>query len=298
MLHQKAMDLRDILESAESGCVFMSEVQIGFEAGEFEECARANGFRYWLASDLLVMLGYDDQKSFMRAVNRARQACLSLNVPLDENFEVVKESGQPNDYKMSRFACFLTAMNGNPKNPRVAAAQAYFAAIAETIRRSIEEPGTVERIVLRSEVTQREITLSGVAKEAAVECYPLFQNAGYRGMYNMDLKKLKQYRGVDADRSLLDFMGKTELAANLFRVTQTEEKIQANGIRGQKNLEKAANEAGAEVRATMMRISGRKPEELPLSEDIKAVSGGMRKAHKVFRDLDKKSLPKPSGSKN
>ena len=166
------------------------------------------------------------------------------------------------DYKLSRFACCLAAMNGDPKKPQVAKAQAYFVMWAEACRLSLRVDG-VERVGIRAEISEHERTLSGIAHQAGVPSYGLFQNAGYRGLYNMDLFQIRRAKGVPQTRSPLDFMGKTELAANLFRVTQTEEKIRASGIRGQAALERTAHEVGHKVRKTMIEISGRRPEDLP-----------------------------------
>jgi DNA-damage-inducible protein D len=143
--------------------------------------------------------------------------------------------------------------------------------------------------------------LSGTAKRAGVVEYGLFQNAGYRGLYNMDLFQIRRAKGVPEGRSPLDFMGKTELAANLFRVTQTQEKIQMEGIRGQPALEKAAHQVGRKVRSTMIEISGRRPEDLPPAEDIKQVHKKLKSSHREIRKLDKSGagsaqLPPPSVS--
>ena len=128
--------------------------------------------------------------------------------------------------------------------------------------------------------------MSGTAKAAGVAEYGLFQNAGYRGLYNMDLWQIRRRKGVPQGRSPLDFMGKTELAANLFRVTQTEEKIRGGKIRGHVPLERAAENAGREVRRTMVKISGKHPEDLPPAEDIKEVHKKLRSSHREIRKLD------------
>jgi DNA-damage-inducible protein D len=112
-----------------------------------------------------------------------------------------------------------------------------------------------------------------------------FQNAGYRGMYNMDLWRIREIKAVPSKRSPLDFMGKEELAANLFRVTQTEAKIKNDGIRGQPRLEATAEEVGQKVRKSMIEISGSTPQHLPPAEDIHIVKKDLKQAHKEFRKM-------------
>jgi DNA-damage-inducible protein D len=256
----------------------------------FESHGHSNGFRFWWASELAVLMGYESLHSFRKAIERAMVTLTSLNVPIFDN--IVQEQRTVNgktvsDYKLSRFACYLVAMNGDPKKPQVAKAQGYFVMWAEACRLSLEEADGVERVGIRAEISEHERSLSGVAHRQGVENYAFFQNAGYRGLYNMDLFQIRRIKGVPAGRSPLDFMGKTELAANLFRVTQTEEKIRAERTRGQANLENAAESVGRKVRSTMLQISGKPPEQLKPAEDIKEVHKKLKFSHREIRKLDK-----------
>ena len=240
----------------------------------FEALSKTNGFRFWWASELAAILGYESLNGFRKAVERAMIALTSLNIPVFDN--IIQEQREVDrktvmDYRLSRFACYLAAMNGDPKKPQVAQAQAYFVQWAEACRLYLEQADGVERVAIRGEVSEHERTLSSTAKMAGVVEYGLFQNSGYRGLYNMDLWQVRRRKGVPSGRSPLDYMAKTELAANLFRVTQTEEKIRAERIRGQKPLERAAEDVGRRVRRTMIEISGKRPEDLPPAEDIKEV---------------------------
>lgn len=244
--------------------------------GAFEDYAKENGGTFWLASDLMVLLGYKDFNSFKKAINKAIGVCSILDISIEDNFQQIKsEEGKHKvgDYRLTRFACYLTSMNADVRKPQVAAAQTYFITLAEAFRMYIQEAEDVERVYIRGEVTQKVSTLSGVAKDAGVVDYGLFQNAGYRGMYNMNYRELIQYKGLNLmqNKSLLDYMGKEELAANLFRFTQTEAKIRNENIHGQRPLEKAAEIVGKKVRQTMDEISGQRPEDLPIAEDITKV---------------------------
>jgi DNA-damage-inducible protein D len=260
----------------------------------FDDFSYQNGGVFWYASDICKFLGYDSMHSFRNVINRAIAACTSLNINVIENFKQegrVIDGKSISDFKLSRFACYLVSMNGDPKKSAVAKAQIYFAALAETFRNSIEAAENVERVLIRDEISDREKSLSEAVDKRGIESFPLFRNAGYRGMYNMNLNDLKKVKGLNEknfNRSLLDFMGKTELAANLFRVTQTESKIRNENVTGQKPLEKAAELVGQKVRNTMMEISHTKPEELTLEEDIKNVAKHLKDTNKKLKQIDKK----------
>jgi DNA-damage-inducible protein D len=259
------------------------------EYTNFEDYAQTNGGRTWFARDLMNMLGYESFTSFENAINKAIQACTTLKIPILDNFIPLQrdiEGKALRDYKLSRFACYLTAMNGDVKKPQVAKAQAYFAAMAETVRKHLQNAQNVERLLIRGDVSERERSLAGVAKMAGVEYYAFFQNEGYRGMYNMSLGNLKGYKGVDQSDCLLDFMGKEELAANLFRITQTEARIKTERVRGQDALETTAFEVGRKVRRTMDEISGTRPENLPIAEDIRLVQRGLKRTQREFAKID------------
>jgi len=276
----------------------MAEGIVPFDEGAFESSGKENGTRYWYARDLMVALGYESFDSFEKAVNRASKACLTLNIPLGDTIDQIEREidGRPHrDYKLSRFGCYLVAVNGDPKKPQVAAAQAYFVTLADAFRQYLQQGGSVERVLLRDDITERERSLSGIASEAGVENYSFFQSAGYRGLYNMSLAKLRDMRSIDRARSPLDFMGRTELAANLFRITQTEEKIKNEKIHGQIRLEQAAESVGRSVRQTMLRTGGTAPERLPKAADIKDVRKGLKGAHKeIDGSTKRKPLPPKS----
>jgi len=255
----------------------------------FEDFSRENGIKFWFASEFATMLGYETMEGFRKAINRAMVACNTLNIPIDDDFRPVTreiDGKQVHDYKLTRFACYLIAMNGDVKKRQVAAAQAYFVTMSDAFRNYVQAQDEVDRVVIRSEVADQERGLSSAAFNAKIENYAFFQNEGYRGLYNMNMKQVKLIKGVPTGRSPLDFMGRQELAANLFRITQTEAKIVNDNIVGQKQLERTAFSVGREVRDTMKKISGQTPESLPAAEDIKLVKKGLKGTHKEFKRLD------------
>lgn len=260
-----------------------------FSGDNFENYSHENGFTFWYASDLMKLLGYENMASFQRAINKAMTTCNTLNIPIIDNFfqeQRLFESKPLLDFRLSRFACYLTVMNADSKKPAVAMAQAYFATLAGAVHNYLEEANKVERLVIREEISERETSLSGIVHKAGVENYAFFQNAGYRGMYNKNINQLKLLRNIPTNKSPLDFMGKEELAANLFRITQTELKIKQDNISGQRNLENTAENVGRKVRQTMKDISGVLPEQLPAQEDIKNVKQQLKAKSKQIKELD------------
>jgi DNA-damage-inducible protein D len=255
----------------------------------FEEFAKENGMRYWHARDLMTMLGYQSWESFRKAIQRALTALDALEIIHEDTITPTTriENGQTlADYKLSRFGCYLVSMNGDPKKPQVAAAQAFFVQSAETLRIGIEHSSGVERVLIRDEISDRENSLNSVAKNAGLNNYAFFQNAGYRGMYNMNLSQLRKHREIGEKESPLNYMGKTELAANLFRITQTEEKIKNEDIREQQRLENAANYVGKQVRATMEKLSNTRPENLQREEHIKETKKRIKETKKGFAKIE------------
>lgn len=271
----------------------MTQLALVFEEGNqltFDDFANQNGIVYWYASDLAMMLGYSDMQAINKAINKAYAVCNNLNIPIVDNFIQASSANTANDLKMTRFACYLTVMNGNISNPKVAAAQAYFASLAAEIHAVCQSAEEVDRVYLRGDISDREKSLSHIAYKHGVDNYAFFQNAGYRGMYNMNIKALKNKKGLFDDRaSLLDYMNNEELAANIFRVTQTEAKIRNQNIRGQEALENAAETVGRAVRNVMIQNTGTAPEDLKLSQDkINKIQSNIKKTHKALTKHDKK----------
>jgi len=263
----------------------------------FELLAQENGFRFWSASDLALALGYADVSFLRKAINKALSVCTMLDIDVSENIHKLTQDGKL-DYRLSRFACYLIVMNDNTRNPMVAHAQAFFAGLAESFWQAMHQDAEVDRLVVRGELSEHEKSLAGVAKSSGVEDYARFQNAGYIGLYNMPLWRLKEYKNFTGKGPLLDHMGRDELAANLFRLTQTEAKIRNERIRGQLSLEEAAAKVGSIVRKTIMEISGQTPEDLPLATPIAHTKKSIKSVQRGFKILDDKTPKKRKSSRS
>jgi DNA-damage-inducible protein D len=163
----------------------------------------------------------------------------------------------------------------------------YFAAFAASVQEYINNQEDIDRVSLRTEISEHEKTLSSVAKRAGVQRYDYFQNSGYRGLYNMPIQDIRSLRGIPKSKPLFDYMGAEELGANIFRITQTEAKIKRESIQGQGPLEAAAEQVGKDVRDAIRSIGGTMPEDLPVAEDIKHIKSDLKKTSRQFSKTDK-----------
>lgn len=267
----------------------------------FEATAHSNGDTTWSAREFATFLGYADYASFAKGpLDRAMAASTRAGITVVENFrqgEAVIDGRTVKDMKLSRFGCFLVAMNADAKKAEVARAQVYLAGLADAFQDYVNAQTQVDRVVIRGELTDGETSLASVAKGAGVEKYQFFQSEGYRGMYNMTLRQLRSRKGVPATRSPLDFMHSTELAANLFRITQTRDKIVSDGVTGQMRLEKTAHEVGRTVRKAMIDLGNPLPEDLPAAGDIRTARSSLKQTHRDLNKIDraKKSTPRQIG---
>lgn len=256
-----------------------------FDVQKFEDSAKQNGQRYWDAMQFMDSLGYENWPSFQKVLNKAISSCAQLGINIADVFipqTVVHGDKVFNSYKLTRFACFLVSMCADGKKPEVSQAKIALAAIADSLIQEKIHEGSLERIEIREELKGGESIMSGTAKSAGLEPkqYGIFKDAGIRGMYNMRLSDLVNYKGAPGDKTLYDYMGKTELAANLFRVTQTAERIKGQGEKGLTQLARTAQDVGSEVRSVMIKSSGTAPENLALEEDISHVTKRIKTAHK------------------
>ena len=264
---------------------------VSFDIQEFECSAKENGVRCWNAREFQLALGYDTWVSFCQVINRAIASCAQLNIDIGACFiplSYIEDGASVSSYKLTRFACLLVAMHADSKKPAVAQAKVALAGLADALISQSISPQALERIEIRDEVKAGESIMSGAAKSAGLDPaqYGIFKDAGFRGMYDMSLKKLITHKGGPAGKTLYDFMGKTELAANLFRVTQTAERISSQNVSGLPSLKRTASAVGAEVREIMLKSSGVAPENLPLEEDIGDVKRRIKSTNKKMIKLD------------
>lgn len=280
-------------------------MQLEFNVERFEEAAHQNGIRYWVAHEFMASLGYETWSSFKNVINKAMASCAALNVQIEEAFipdSFLEDGKEISTFRLTRFGCFLVTMHADSKKPQVAKAKTVLAAIADALVEQRIQRDALERIDVRDELKGGESIMSAIAQQAGLQNseFGIFKDAGFRGMYDLSLQQLITHKGatLEKGRTLYDFMGKTELAANLFRVTQTAERIKNVGAKNVRQLSGTAQEVGKEVRGIMLKSSGVAPEDLPLEEDLKAVKNRIKSAAKQMKKLDspqKKRLPKSNG---
>lgn len=251
----------------------------------FEDFRNQNGMTYWWASDVCLMLGYKDVEAFSGVIQKVTRAFTSLDIDPFTNIMWAEREGGKVDYKLSRFACYLAAQNGNPRKPEVARMQAYFAAQVRQME-CLKTGDAIERLVIRKDLIDGNKGLADAAQGAGVTDYARFMNRGFIGMYNMANIQLAKRRGVDTSK-LYDTMGRAELAANLFRVTQTEARIRANGIKGQTAAEMAHQAVGHEVRRMVVENTMRTPEELPQEQPLPEARKALKQEYRDMKRIDK-----------
>ncbi|MDP1727360.1 MAG: DNA damage-inducible protein D [Bacteroidota bacterium] len=262
---------------------------------EFEKIKQVdeNGNEWWSARLLGKILEYSEYRHFKPVIDKAKEACLNSGHRVEDHFEDFLEmvsigSGaqrpMEDGVKLSRYACYLIVQNADPSKEVVAQGQTYFAMQTrlQEIRQMDEynrlKSEAEKRLFLRDEMKRHNIQLADAAKEAGVIeplDYAIFQNHGYMGLYGgLDAKGIHKNKGLKKSENLLDHMGSTELAANLFRATQTEEKLRKEQIKGKQQANKTHFEIGKKVRKTIEEIGGTMPENLPVADSIKVIVKG------------------------
>ena len=249
----------------------------------FESIKHVNeyGQEYWLARELQPILDYAQWRNFNEAIDRAKLACENSGIdPSDHFAEVSKTIPMPKnatkdipDYMLSRYACYLIVMNSDPRKEVIAVGQSYFAVKTrqqELIENYEALSEDQKRLAIRNEMIAHNKSLAEAAQMAGIiepRDYAIFQNRGYQGLYGgLGAKEIHERKGLKKSQKILDHMGSTELAANLFRATQTDEKLRRENIRGKYAANEAHFQVGKKVRETIKELGGTMPEDLPTPE--------------------------------
>lgn len=253
------------------------------EYKNFEEIKkiREDGTEYWNARELSEVLQYKKWENFAKVIDRAKLACQNSGFEIDDHFpEVRKMVGIGSntvreliDYELSRYACYLIVQNGDPRKEVIALGQTYFA--IQTRRQEVADyfnqlDEDNKRLVIRGDIKQWNQMLLEAAHNAGVitnQEYAEFQNAGYMGLYGgLTVNDIHERKKLKDNEKILDFMGSTELIANLFRISQTEEKLKKDKIHNCSKATSTHYEVGAKVRKAIEDIGGTMPEDLPTPE--------------------------------
>ena len=268
-----------------------------------------DGVEYWSARKLAKVLDYSEYRHFTPVIARAKISCEKSGYGEKNHFEAflgMVEIGsgaqrQLSDIKLSRYACYLVVQNADPSKPVVANGQTYFA--IQTRRQELANDSSFQllkeeekRLLLRQEVKEHNKQLVETAQQAGVEThidFAIFQNHGYQGLYGgLDAKGIHPRKALKKSQHILDNMGSTELAANLFRATQAEEKLRRDNVKGKQKANETHYEVGKKVRQTIEELGGTMPENLPKpEEDLKKLE---RRVNSSEKKMIKESEFKPS----
>ena len=258
---------------------------------------------FWSARELYKALGYSRWEGFLVVIEKAKTSFsnsrFTKNYDINDHFrQVVKMvptgSGAErpiDDYQLSKYACYLIAQNGDSRKEPIALAQSYFN--IQTLRHEQFDKLSADekRLYIRQQVTDWDKKLFKSAKDSGVENYGKFYDAGYLGLYGMRSKEIREKKGLGKDK-VLDRAGATELAANLFRITQTDDKLQSKIQNGEQIGDEAAADThynvGKIVRKTIKEIGGTMPEDLPPEpEHIKQLEKRKQKSALTNHDQTK-----------
>lgn len=280
----------------------MSEL-VKYNEQTFENIKHVNeyGEEYWLARELQLILEYVQWRNFAEAIERAKLACKNSGYEIDDHFaDVSKTISMPKgahkeipDHMLSRYACYLIVMNGDPRKEVIAVGQTYFAVKTrqqELIDDYEQLSEDQKRLAIRNEMIVHNKSLAEAAQMAGVvdsRDYAIFQNRGYQGLYGgLGAKEIHARKGLKKSQKILDHMGSTELAANLFRATQTDEKLRREKIQGKQAAYDTHYKVGKKVRQTIKELGGTMPEDLPTPE--KSIA-------QIEREQEKRKLKSDGG---
>ena len=235
-----------------------------------------NGAEYWYARELMIALQYNKWQNFKKIINKAKISCENTGMNVFEHFTDVSKmikvaNGAERmvlDYKLSRYACYIIAQNGDSRKKVIALAQTYFA--IQTRKQELTEKEYTALTEDEKRFYQRDLTRKGnyslnqTAKKAGVKNFDKFHNSGYKGLYNGETADdIAKRKGLRYREDILDNMGSDELIANLFRISQTEQKLKRDNVKTEKEANKTHYNVGAKVRETIKELGGTMPEDLP-----------------------------------
>ena len=257
----------------------------------FEEIQRTGEYEgeYWSARDLCKALEYREYRNFLPVILRAKEACAKSGQDIHNHFVDIHDMVPIGDGAerevdtvfLSRYACYLIVQNSDPTKEVVAIGQTYFAIQTRRQENADDLLEGSKRIALRDEITKHNASLASTASSAGVKDYARFQNFGYKGLYGgLDVGDIHRRKDLKKSEKILDHMGSEELAANLFRATQTDAKIRREHILGENNANVAHFAVGRKVRETIQDLGGSMPEDLPIAEGIQKVRTRMKKVQR------------------
>jgi DNA-damage-inducible protein D len=236
------------------------------------------GIEFWLARELQQVLEYAEWRNFEGVISKAKEACKGSGNKVSDHFVDVNKtilmpktaSKEIDDYELSRYACYLIVQNGDPRKEVIAVGQTYFAVKTrqqELIDNYDHLSEEQKRLAIRREMAEHNKSLADAAQQAGVETpkdFAIFQNKGYQGLYGgLGVQQIHARKGLKKGQQILDHMGSTELAANLFRATQTDEKLRREQVKGKEAANRTHFEVGRKVRQTINELGGTMPENLP-----------------------------------
>lgn len=276
-----------------------------YQAPDFDSIKISNpyGAELWSARDLQPLLGYKQWRQFERAIKDAQAAIEGLGMPLGEHLAATrkeilggnKAKMQVDDYILSRFAAYMVAQNGDPRKPEIQRAQAYFA--TQTRANEIQQlyVEQQQRLELRERVSEGNINLSAQARQSGVPGTNMgeFHNQGYKGLYGgLTAEGIRQHKQIDARDEIMDVASSQELAANWFRITQTQAQLREKGVTEEAIAMMTHFEVGQKVRKAIADIGGKMPEELPPAPTIRPLlDDKKRRAKKHAKELPKPAAP-------
>ena len=253
----------------------------------------AHGKPYWYGRDLMEILDYARWENFVPVIEKAKVSCDNSGMFSTKHFlykqEVIEVGNgartKRENMVLSKYACYLIAMNGDAAKPQIATAQTYFA--AQTHKQEIEQALSNEqrRLLLRERIRDANKKLFSAAKAAGVTRFAIFQDAGYRGLYDgRGSEEIKRIKGIPNNEELLDCIDREELAANEFRATQTESKLRRDNVQGESKATRTHFDVGRHVRKAIAEIKGTMPEQLPAAPSIKKLAQKQAKDTKQLKE--------------